>query len=77
MDEVGWMAYAGSMAFSHICGNHRITGSLAVLLAEKAHDEGRLAEARGLVELAYRLFDEAADVSSPAEMAYTGDLHPA
>ena len=40
-------------------------GSRAILLAEKAYAEGRVDEARGLVDLAYRLFDEAADIVAP------------
>ena len=54
---------------------HEMTGSVAIQLAEKAHREGRFDEARGLVELAYRLFDDAADVV-PLSMHDCGDeLH--
>ena len=54
-----------------------MSGSRAILLAEKAHREGRLDEARGLVELAYRLFDEAADLIHPTSAERVDELYHA
>ncbi len=58
-------------------GHREMSGSLAILLAEKAHREGRLDEARGLVDLAYRLFDEAADLVCVASTRHMGELYHA
>ena len=52
-----------------------MSGSRAILLAERAHREGRFDEASGLVELAYRLFDEAADVMPAATASCFNELH--
>lgn len=71
------MTYVELISLSRRHGRQEMTGSLAIRLAEKAHHEGRMAEARGLVELAYRLFDEAADVDCPTSAERSSELHPA
>ena len=68
------MAYVDVVSPSRNSGRREMSGSLAIRLAEKAHKEGRLDEARGLVELAYRLFDEAADVTSPSSLQHVDEL---
>ncbi|WP_158743922.1 hypothetical protein [Acidisphaera sp. L21] len=57
------MTYMDMLSVGQNSGRYEMSGGRAILLAEKAYSEGRLDEARGLVELAYRLFDEAADVT--------------
>lgn len=56
------MTYVDTIPAAYKTLRHEMSGSVAIHLAEKAHMEGRFDEARGLVELAYRLFDEAADL---------------
>ena len=71
------MAYVPKTSLSRNYARRDMTGGLAILLAEKAHREGRLDEARGLVELAYRLFDEAADLVCPAIPEHADELYHA
>ncbi len=69
------MAYVDMFSLKRNAGRVEMTGGRAILLAEKAHREGRLDEARGLIELAYRLFDEAADIISPPATSRAGELY--
>lgn len=70
------MAYIEMFSSARHLERPEMSGGRAILLAEKAHREGRLDEARCLIELAYRLFDEAADVISPAIATQVGELYP-
>ncbi len=71
------MAYVAKATLSQNYGRREMTGSLAIGLAEKAYGEGRFDEARGLVELAYRLFDEAADIVCPTSAECLDEFHHA
>ncbi len=69
------MAYVDMFSLPRNSGRLEMSGGRAILLAEKAHREGRLDEARGLIELAYRLFDEAADIITPAVASHACELY--
>ena len=69
------MAYVDMLSLAHNSGRLEMSGGRAILLAERAHREGRFDEARGLVELAYRLFDEAADIVPASASACFSELH--
>jgi hypothetical protein len=71
------MTYMDMLSVGQNSGRHEMSGSRAILLAEKAFSEGRVDEARGLVELAYRLFDEAADVTFVTNSARQRELYSA
>ena len=71
------MAYVTKTALPQTYGRRELTGSFTIMLAEKAHNEGRLEEARGLVELAYRLFDDAADLVCPTSAECVDEFHHA
>ena len=71
------MTYVAKVSLSQNLGRREMSGSRAILLAEKAHAAGRLDEARGLVELAYRLFDEAADLVYPTLSEQVDEFHHA
>ena len=74
--KVNWiMAYVEMVTLLQAMGCREMTGSTAIKLAEKAHMEGRFDEARGLGELAYRLFDDAADVVAAPESARKNELY--
>ena len=71
------MTYVAKATLSQAHGRREMSGGLAIRLAEKAHREGRFEEARGLVELAYRLFDEAADLAYPTSSEHMDEFHHA
>ena len=70
------MAYVEMVSLVRNFGRPEMSGNSAIQLAEKAYNEGRIDEARGLVELAYRLFDEAADITCPPVALDTSELYP-